>query len=249
MFPYLDGSYYVAVIIAQALCVAHALKTGRRDWIYLLIFLPVVGVLLYIVREILPEINSGVFFVNLQRLLFPGMKVNELERRIRISDTDANRLNLAREYSLQQQPQKALELAKSCLAGIYENDLGIMTDVAKYACQAGDYQQSVHYFEKARLLKTANIEKPEDELLYAQALEGSGNEAKAEEEYQRIIRLHHHLEARYLYGLLLKKQGRTDEARKQFQSIQDEKSLHPRYVRRMHASVIRKSRREMRELR
>ena len=53
------------------------------------------------------------------------------------------------------------------------------------------------------------------------------------------------MEGRYYYGMMLKAQGRTQEAAEQFQTIQKEKNLHPQYVRRLNAEWIRKSRKEL----
>jgi hypothetical protein len=85
----------------------------------------------------------------------------------------------------------------------------------------------------------------EDELLYAKALEGNMELERAEEEYKKVIRVHHSLEAMYYYGLMLKKQRRNKEAVAQFQAVRDEIELHPRYVRRMNTQWVRLSRKEM----
>lgn len=118
MFGYWDNSYYL-ILVVQVLCILHALKSGRREWLYLLIFLPLLGCIIYFIRELLPEINRGEFFSNLQRLLFPNAKIKELERAVRISDTVTNRLNLAKEYELQHRYGEAIDLTRSCLTDLY----------------------------------------------------------------------------------------------------------------------------------
>jgi hypothetical protein len=224
------------------------MKTGRRDWIYLLIFLPVIGAIAYFVREILPEIQTGVFMENVQRVIFPNGRINELEKQLRISDTEANKLNLAHELEKQKKYDKALELTKSCLAGIYARDTGIMQDVARLSFYNNQFDQCLTYYGKVLAVKQ-RFDKPEDELIYARALEGNGAAAKAEEEFLRIIRVHHSMEARYHYGMMLKKQNRPQEAKAQFKSILDEKDLHPAYVRRLNSQWIRLSRMELAGLR
>ncbi len=244
MFWLAGGPYYIILGILQLLCILHALKTGRRDWILLLIFLPVIGAVIYFLRELLPEIQSGDFMARVQGTLFPNSGIKELERNLRISDTEANRLNLAHEYEKQKRYDKALELTKSCLAGIYATDTGIMQDIARMSFYDNQFDESIAWYNKVLAAKK-QFDKPEDEIIYARALEGSGSLPKAEEEYTRIIRVHHSLEARYHYGMMLKKQNRIQEAKSQFQAVKDEKDLHPKYVIRLNAGWIRLSRIEL----
>ena len=45
----------------QLLLIIHVLKTGRdRYWIWLLLFLPLIGGVAYLVVEIIPEYSSGI---------------------------------------------------------------------------------------------------------------------------------------------------------------------------------------------
>lgn len=248
MFWLAGGPYYIVIGIFQLICIIHAMKTNRRDWIYLLIFLPAIGAIAYFVRELWPEIQAGNFMEQMQRVLFPNSAIRDLQKRLRIADTEANRLNLAREYEKQKKYDKALELTKSCLEGFYANDAGIMQDVARLSFYNNNFAESIAYYDKVLKAKT-KFDKPEDELVYARALEGCGSLAKAEEEYVRIIRIHHSMEARYHYGMLLKRQSRIEEARTQFQAVKDERELQPKYVLRMNAQWIRQSRIELATLR
>lgn len=236
---------YLLVLGLQLICIFHAFKTGRRDMIYLLIFLPGIGSLLYIVLEILPEIKSGEFFRNLQRYIFPKSLLRDLERKLSISDTVTNRLLLAEAYGDQKQYDKAIALVKSCLGDLYANDPGILMLLARLQFHGGLYAESIATFESAFASKKIVMKKPEDELAYAQALDSSGYHEKAETEYKRIVRVHHSLEGAYRYGMFLKKQQRPAEAKAQFQTVIKEISLHPRYVRRQNQKWLWLSRKEV----
>lgn len=246
MFEYWSYSYYLIGAI-QVICILHALKTGRsRDWLYLLIFLPLVGAVVYFVREILPGVRNSSSTANIAQIIFPGGRIKELERNLRISDTDANRLNLAAEYANTGNFERAIELTKSCLVGIYANDAGIMRDLATYYALNEQYADSVTWFRKVLAARGNQFNRPEDELAYAKALDGAGEIHDAEEEYKKVIRIHHSAEAMYRYGMLLKKQGRTQEANTQFQNAIDQKELNPSYVRRTIAPWISASKKELR---
>lgn len=245
MFPYINSSYYYVVIALQVVCILHAVKTNRKDWLYLLIFLPLVGCAIYFFREILPGLRTDQLASDVQYTFNPTGRIKELERAVRISDTDANKLALAAEYARQRQYPRAIELVRSCLVGIYEHDAGMTLELARLLFYNNEFTESVQMFHKALKLKNNRFDKPEDDLLFARALDGNKELEKAEEEYQKVIRLHHSMQARYYYGLMLKALGRSSDARTQFQTILDEKDLHPKHVRRLNAEWVQKAKREL----
>lgn len=244
MFAYWNNSYYLVVIL-QVIAIIHALRTGRSNWLYLLIFLPLVGVLVYFFMEVLPEIRAGAFMPGFRKVFMPGAQIREWERKVRISDTVSNRVQLSRAYAEAGQWNKAIELTQSALTGMYANDPGILLQLARQYFGNAQYAESLQYFDKLKTMKTGRINMAEDDLVYTRALDGAGQTEKAEEGYQQVIRVHHSLEARYYYGVFLKKQGRSAEAKTQFQAVREEIRELPRFARRLNAQWARKSFTEM----
>jgi len=242
MYSFWHNSYFL-IILVQIFCLAHAAKKGKRDWFYIIIFFPLIGAIGYFVREILPEINRGEF--NLQNLFLPNYNINEWERKVRIADTVTNRLALADAYAQQKKYEKAISLTESCLTGHHANDPGIILRLARLYFYNGQYADSINSYDKILPRKNFQMNKQEDELMYARALEGKGEPGKAEEEYKKVIQVHHSMEAMYYYGLFLKKLQRNTEAAAQFRKVRDEIHLHPRYVRRMNMQWVRLSKKEM----
>lgn len=243
MFPFWSNYYYL-VIILQIVCAVHALKSGRREWLYFIVFIPALGVAVYLIRELLPELMSGDWKENILRAIWPNGRIHEWEKKVRISDTVTNKLQLAEAYAQQKQYDKAIALAEEC-ANAFTKDAGIRLLLARLYFQSGNYAESIAYFDKVNAAKGVRMSKAEDELMYAQALEGIGEAARAEEAYQKIIQVHHSLEAMYYYGLLLKKQNRIPEAKAQFERTRQEIDLHPRYIRRTIRKWVWLSRKEL----
>lgn len=239
------GNYYYIAIPLQVLAIIHALKTGRRQWLYLLIFLPLIGALIYFFMEVWPEIRRGTFTTDLQRYFFPNQKINEWTRRVQISDNVTNKLGLSNAYAEQKQYDKAIELAKSCLNGLYADDPAIHLQLARQYFHNDQYPESLHHFDTLNSINKNRFGVMEDDLLYVRAQEGIGLNDVADEGYRRVIRIHHSLEARYYYGLFLKKQQKKDEAREQFQAIRDEIKLLPRYLKRRYAQWSRRALKEL----
>ncbi len=242
------SNYYYLAVPLQILAIIHALKTGRREWLYLLIFIPLVGALIYFYMEVLPEITHGTFLSNFQKYFLPKQKIKEWERKVQISDNITNKLGLSNAYAEQKQYDKAIALALSCLKGLYADDPAILLQLARQYFYNEQYQESLQYFDKLNAKNGGRFSMQEDELLYVRAQEGTGELELAEKGYQRVIRVHHSLEARYYYGLFLKKQQQKADARTQFQAVREEIKLLPRYLRRRNAQWSRRSLKELMSL-
>ncbi|MEJ0101027.1 MAG: hypothetical protein WDO19_00080 [Bacteroidota bacterium] len=61
-----NGYFYFFTIVLQAVCVIHCIRKGKQNnWIWIIVFLPVVGCLAYIFTEIftgreIQHVQSGV---------------------------------------------------------------------------------------------------------------------------------------------------------------------------------------------
>lgn len=227
--------------IPQLLCIIHAYRTGRREWIFPLVLFSILGVVVYFLMELLPEIQHGDFAKNVQLVFFPNRKIREMQRQFHISDTITNRLNLAEAYAEQKKYDKAIELAKSCADDPYINHVGVYLKLARLYFFSEQYEKSLDLFRKAKALNYDRIDWPEDEIAIARALDYLGQKQEAEAHYQHIIRVHHSMQAMYYYGKMLREEGRGEEAMALFRKVKQEKELHPRYVRRLNAKWIRLS--------
>ena len=211
----------------------------------MLIFIPMVGSLIYIYMELLPEMRNGTFLSSLRRYFLPGQKIKQWERRVQISASITNKLGLAEAYAEQKQYDKAIELTLGCLKGLYADDPGILLQLARQYFYNEQYNESLHYFDVLNKRNGGLFNMAEDELLYVRALEGIGEVDGVHQGYKRIIRNHHSLEARYYYGMFLKKHQQKAEAKLQFQAIREEIKLLPGYLRRRNAQWSRRALKEL----
>ncbi|TDW99267.1 tetratricopeptide repeat protein [Dinghuibacter silviterrae] len=240
------SNYYFLFLIVWLFCLVHAIRTGRREWIFILIIFPGISALAYFIVELLPDIRRGTFASGFQLTFFPKARIRDREKRVKLSDSVTNRLALADAYAEQGRFEDAISLVQSCMTDMYASDQDLMLRLARLYFQAGRYTDSVALFSRALHPENSGMNRMEDEVMYTRAMEGTGNKQVAEEMYQKVIRRHHSLEARYWYGQLLKQEGRAQEAREQFKAIREDMELQPRYVRRLYAPWARKAGRELR---
>lgn len=230
-------SWGAALIVIEAILIVHAHKRGRDNWIWLILFFPVVGCMAYVISFMLPGIRTDsasaqVAGEKVVRMVAPSRKLKKLKEQLEFSDTLANRQLLAKEYMHIGGYEDAADLYESCLEGAYEDDPYIMLDVARARYLSHSYQKA-----KERLLVIkkdhANFSRiKEASLLLAMTLEALDETAAALVEYKSVAGLLPGEEGRCRYALLLKKTGRTEEAKKVFNEVIFRTRTSPGYYRR-----------------
>ena len=104
--------------ILQLLLIVHIIKNHKPFlWLWLIVFLPYIGGIVYIIMEIIPDLADAVN---------PGRKLSELESLVKRQDTIANRTKLADCYVSLERFEEAIALYDSCLTGPYSDDADLL---------------------------------------------------------------------------------------------------------------------------
>src|SRR5437762_4410577 len=79
-------------LLLQILCAVHVMKTGRPYyWIFIVMFVPMVGMIAYFIVEILPELTGSrtarTAAAGVGRALNPGRALREAERNLAMTPT------------------------------------------------------------------------------------------------------------------------------------------------------------------
>jgi len=227
----------LAEVIAQVLCAVHIVKTGRPYyWIYIVMFVPMVGMLTYFMIEVLPDLlgtrtaRSAVAGVG--RALDPGRAVREAERNLAMTPTTENKATLADAYVGAGRLDEAATLYRDTLTGVHANDPRLMQGLARAEFTRGNFAEVVRVLDA---LREANphFQSAECHLLYARGLEEQGNVAAALHEYQALAPYYPGQEARCRYAMLLEKSGDHRESQRLFREICQSIEMSPRHARRL----------------
>ncbi|RFZ85984.1 hypothetical protein DYU05_10480 [Mucilaginibacter terrenus] len=220
MFPGHDYLYYIPIGL-QAFCVFHSLKNGtQQKWIWIIVFLPVIGSLVYIYQEILNNRRISAPKIDVGAVLNPGGKLKKLEDQVRFTDTFANRMQLADAYLNSGFTDKAIEIYKTSLTGAFaENEHALMQLMVAYSKQES-YAEVLPLAKK--VYKLPQFIRSRAHIAYAEALEHTGNITQAEEEYKAMKGRYSYFEQRYQYGLFLVRQERYEDAEKIFEAMLEE---------------------------
>ena len=222
MFFFNPNFYYVTIAL-QAFCVFHCIRKGNQNkWIWIIVFLPVVGCLIYFFTEIangrdIQKVQSG-----LGEVLNPSGSIRKLEENLRFADTFNNRIVLADAYLHSGEVDKAINLYEDSLKGAFTENEHVLSQLVLAYYKKQRYKELIVTAEKIYHLPQFPFSRPH--ILYAQALAKEGFKEKTEKEFKKMNGKYSHYEGRYYYGLFLLNEGRTEEAHKLFSEISSEAS-------------------------
>lgn len=215
--------YYYFIIGLQAICVFHAIKNGNQGkWIYLIVFLPVIGCLIYFFTEILNKRHVNSLQSDVVNIVNPGARIKELERKFKFSETLANRQALADAYLEKGLPEQAIELYEPALTGLFENNEHIINQLIRAYFAVERFEDIIRI--APRIAGSFNFSKNRSSLLYALALEKTGNTEEADKQFRAQNHRFSNYESRYNYGQFLIRMDKIREADAIFSTIVNEAS-------------------------
>ncbi len=222
MFPGFGyGPYYYIIIGLQIFCAYHAYQRGTLNrWIWLIVFVPVVGSIIYLFSEVFSGSRVRGPKVDIGAIINPGIHIKRLEDNLRFTDTFANRIKLADAYLAAGQTDKAVELYEASLTGTFADNEHALSQLLVAFYNQERYADVIAVAEKIRT--SQKFAKSKAHLLYAMALENTGKTEAAETEFKAMKGRYSCFEQRYQYGMFLKRAGRDDDARRIFTDMLDE---------------------------
>jgi len=240
---------FILTLAVQAGLIVHVIKTGRNSlWVWAIALLPAAGSLAYLVVEILPGVFGGRTAqrtrANMQRMIDPDRDLRRAAAEVEISGNVDARRRLAEEMYERGQYTEAIGVYQAGLRGIFEHDPTLLLGLARAQFAAHDFAAARESLE--RLIRmNPDFKSADGHLLYARALEAQDALDEAEHEYGAVAPGFPGAEARLRYGLLLKRRGKLEEARRIFKDLLDGAKLGPAHYRKAQAEWLDQARREM----
>lgn len=219
--------YYISGVL-QAICVIHCLRKGgnTQKWIWLIVFLPFIGSIAYFFTEIIHVRDIRSFQAGMGNmmgtLINPAGRIKRMEENLRFADTFNNRVMLADVYMAVGRVDEAIELYESSLTGAFTENEHVLKQLIAAYFQKGRYAEVLPIAKK--IYGRPQFARSKEHILYARALEMAGNAQAAEQEFLKMRARFSNFEARYQYGLFLRRAGRESEARAVFEDIAGEAS-------------------------
>jgi len=236
-------------IVLQIACAVHVVRTGRPlYWIFILLIGSYIGIAIYLIAEVLPGLRHNRAARSLardvRRKIDPGRDQREASRRLDIADTLDNRRALAEQSLLDGDFARAAELYRASLKGLYATDPHLMLGLAKAQFGLGQPAETRATLD-ALIAANPDFRSSDGHLLYARAVEATGDIDAAKHEYDAVVQGHPGEEARARYALLLKREGDAAGAERLFREILKRADALPRYYRKEQREWIELAKREL----
>jgi hypothetical protein len=247
MLPFGNSYLYYIEIALQVICALHCIRRGNQNkWLWIIVFLPLVGCIIYIFSEMRPGNNIRRPQIDIKAVINPASKLKKLEDIVKFADTFDNKIKLADAYLAAGLTDKAVALYESSLTGAFaENEYGIMQLAHGYFEQER-YEDVINVLQK--ISKTPQFARSKTHILYARALELAGKPELAEIEFRLMKGRYSNFEQRYEYGLFLIRADRVEEAAEIFEQIAEEEPQLSAMERRYSRTWIVKSKEELKRL-
>src|ERR1700761_2308847 len=179
MLPFGNNYLYYIEICLQVVCALHCIRRGTQGrWLWIIVFLPLIGCIIYIVSEMRPRRSIRAPKIDIGAVINPSAKLKRLEEDLKFTDTFDNRIKLADAYLAANQTDRAIELYEKSLTGAFaENEHGIAQLAVAYY-QTERYGDTIKWLKK--IYNTHQFARSSTHILYAKALELTGNTEAAE---------------------------------------------------------------------
>ncbi len=205
-----------------AVAVVHAVRQGNFLWIYVILFLPGIGSLIYIAVEIVPGLFRGRGAARVKSgataVLDPNRDYRQALRDAEmVGSVDAKRA-LAEQYIQRGQVGQGIALYESMLHGQFKDDPVLLLGLARAQFQVGDGPAAQATLDTLQAADP-NFQSSEAHMIYARALELQGKNDEALNEYNALVRYYSGEEARTRHAMLLEKLGDTAAAREIYTQV------------------------------
>ncbi len=228
--------YAIVLLVLKGLAIMHVLRTGReRWWILVIALLPVVGLLVYTLFEVLPSLTQSLTgrraVRRVQSAVDPGRGVREARLEYERNANVDTAARLAQELTATGGCDEAIRICNAARTGLFEDDPKLLLALADAQFAANRHADVIATIEALRATNPG-FHAPDGHLLHARALEASGSTARALEEYAALADYYPGAEARVRYAMLCRQTGDIAQARNLLAAILRDARLAPEHVRR-----------------
>ena len=224
------------ILFVQIACLIHAGRTGRPYfWFMIILFVPGLGILAYLVVEVIPGVLRGRAAARLSQSVSAGLdptrQYREFARAVETVPSVANFRALADECVRLERHEEAIDLYKSALTGMHETEPGAMLGLATAEFRKGDAGAASATLDRL-LAANPDFSSAEADLLAARILEARGRLPEALSAYERLCATYPGEEAKGRMALLLQRTGAEQRAGTIFAEIRKSVERGPAFYRR-----------------
>ena len=242
----------VLSVLLQIACAVHVVRTGRPlYWIFILLVGSFLGIAVYLFAEVLPNLGNSPTarraVRGVRNRIDPEHGKRRASRNLEIADTLDNRRRLAEQSMASGDYQQALELYRKSLTGLYTTDPHLMLGLAQAQFALAQPAEARATLE-ALIAANPKFRSSDGHLLYARAVEATGDLDAALHEFEALAQDYPGEEGRVRYAQLLKRTGQRAKAAEVCNEAIKRASLAPKYYQREQREWVELAKRELQDL-
>jgi hypothetical protein len=241
---------YIIGIAVSIPLIVHCIKTGRTTiWVFVMLALPLVGSAVYFFVEVFPDLGragaSRRAIRGLRSTLNPEGDLRKLENDMKVTGNVQSKQRYADELVRLGRAPEAVEIYRTSLTGLFADDPKLLLGFAHAQFAANDPASARQTLDQL-IGKNPEFKSPAGHLLYARALAGEGNTAKALEEYAALAEYFPGAEAGVRYAKLLKSAGNAGQARQILETLLERAKYAPGHYKKAQREWLDEAQSELR---
>ncbi len=203
---------YFLIIALQGFCIYHAIKNRNNYyWFFLIIFLPVLGSVIYLFTQVFNKRDLDVVQSELVNVMNPTKKIKDLQKQLDFADTFQNRVNLADALLEAGDYTTAIAEYENAITNDYNKDVGVVRKLIEGYYQTQQYEKVIFYAEK--ITEKPDFKRSRSQFLYGLALKEQGQLEKAEDNLRQIDQRYSNYQERYQLAEFLIEKGKIEDAK------------------------------------
>jgi len=239
----------ILILLIQIAFAVHALRRGYPIfWVFLIVFVPLIGCLLYIIMVLAPEFTQSRVAADgsraLRRAIDPNKALRELQQALEVSDTVANRIGLAEELARHGRFDEAIALYERSRVGIHRNDPVVLLGLSAALVENGQFDKAKEALDAYHEADPGN-RTTEADLLLARTLQGLGDRETALQVYEQLLKTASGPEVKVRSAALLDSMGQTAPARTLYEEVVKDVGLGNRHSQKLNRRWVDEAKRAL----
>ncbi len=229
--------HYYLILALNGFCIYHSIKNKNNYyWIYLILFIPVVGAIIYLITQVYNKNDVDKIQEGLTAILVPSKKVRDLEKQLQFSDTYRNRVNLADAYLEMEDYNNAINHYEIALKDRSQNKVYIIKQLIRCFYQIEDFEEAIGNSEKIK--DHPDFKGSKAQFIYGLSLKENGEIKLAEKELREIDQRYSNYEERLILAKFLLENNKNGDAKSILNEVYAESQHMTKPNRRQHRTTI-----------
>lgn len=228
--------FYPLIILLQLFCLYHAYSNKtEQKWYWIIIFFPFLGSIFYLYQTFYSRANLENLTEEVKNTFVSNYKIDKLEKQLVYSDTVSNKIELADEHSIAGNYDRALELYKSCMTGLYKDDTTLIMKIVRNSYLNKDYASATKYGEQ--IISKKIFANSEEKIAFAWSYYHQDKMELATQNFEEIDQRFSNYKHRLEYAKFLNLSNKPGEAKEKLEELLNEINSMDRYEQRLKKDI------------